>query len=118
MRPQEFAVLHQLSDGVALSQRALGRSLRIHPSNLVAILDRLHADGMVTREADPDDRRRQLVNLSASGRELLAEAEVAVVVVEADLFEPLSATERRRLRGLLTRLAEHSCSAQGEGKRC
>jgi MarR family transcriptional regulator, lower aerobic nicotinate degradation pathway regulator len=118
LRPQEFAVLHQLADGESLSQRGLGRSLRIHPSNLVAVLDRLHSAGLVTREADPTDRRRQLLAISAAGRSLLVEAEVAVAVVESDLFEPLSAAERARLEGILGRLAAHSCSVKGKGKRC
>jgi MarR family transcriptional regulator, lower aerobic nicotinate degradation pathway regulator len=117
LRPQEFAVLHQLSGGEALSQRVLGGALRIHPSNLVAVLDRLQDDRLVERQPDPADRRRQLLTLSARGRARLTKAELAANLVAGELFEPLSAAEQERLGSMLDRLATHCCSP-GHGKRC
>ena len=39
LRAPEFAILHQLYEAGPMSQQALGRSLRIHASNLVALID-------------------------------------------------------------------------------
>ena len=110
MRPAEYAVLHQLEDAGPISQQALGRSLRIHPSNLVALIDDLEAAGHVLRPRDPEDRRRYLLELTPSGRRRLAQAQEAALEAELELLAPLSPTERERLRDLLGRLAGHSCA--------
>ena len=67
MRASEFAILHQLYEAGPISQQALGRALRIHASNLVALIDELEADGSVIRRRDPDDRRRYLLELTDDG---------------------------------------------------
>jgi len=110
MRPAEYAVLHQLEDAGHISQQALGRALRIHPSNLVALIDELEAGGYVLRPRDPDDRRRYLLELTPKGRRRLAEAQEAAMEAELELLAPLNRSERDRLRELLGRLAGHSCA--------
>ncbi len=58
MRAPAYAILNQLYEAGPISQQALGRALRIHASNLVALIDELEAEGCVIRRRDPDDRRR------------------------------------------------------------
>ena len=110
MRPAEYAVLHQLAEAGAISQQALGRALRIHPSNLVGLIDELEGAELVTRRRDPDDRRRYLLELTAKGGRRLGQAEAATMDAERELLAPLTATERARLHELLGRLAGHSCA--------
>ena len=117
MRGHEFAVLHQISEAGRLSQLELGEGLRIHPSNLVGLLDALEADGLIARARDPADRRRRLVELTARGRSRLEAAKRAALDAERDLLEPLSATERAELLAYLRRLAAHSCGARPCGPR-
>ncbi|RYZ67990.1 MAG: MarR family transcriptional regulator [Proteobacteria bacterium] len=52
------------------SAGALATLLRQHPSTLSGILQRLVLRGLVTREDDPNDRRRALFSLTRSGLEL------------------------------------------------
>jgi len=110
MRASEFAILHQLYDAGPISQQALGRALRIHASNLVALIDELEANGSVIRRRDPDDRRRYLLELTDEGVRRLAKAETAAGGAEAEMLAPLTAAERERLRRYLTKLAGHSCA--------
>jgi len=110
MRPAEYAVLHQLAEAGAISQQALGRALRIHPSNLVGLIDELEGAELVTRRRDPDDRRRYLLELTAKGGRRLGQAEAATMDAERELLAPLTAAERARLHELLGRLAGHSCA--------
>lgn len=118
MRPAEYAALHQLEDAGPMSQQSLGRSLRIHPSNLVALIDDLESEGYVLRPRDPTDRRRYLLELTANGRRRLAQAQEAALEAELELLSPLSRAERERLRELLGRLAGHSCAPSDRcGKR-
>ncbi len=115
MRTHEFAVLNHLSESGPLSQQELGRALRINPSNLVGLLDLLEGDGLLVRVRDPHDRRRHLVELTPGGRERLLRAWKAAEAAEADLFSPLSDSEREQLRDMLERLVGHAC---GPRARC
>lgn len=110
MRAPEFAILHQLYDAGPISQQALGRALRIHASNLVALIDELESDGSLIRRRDPDDRRRYLLELTDSGIRRLADADRATRSAEADMLSPLTPAERERLCRYLARLAGHSCA--------
>lgn len=110
MRATGFAILHQLYEAGPISQQALGRALRIHASNLVALIDELEANGSVIRRRDPDDRRRYLLELTDDGVRRLAEAETVAKIAERDMLSPLTGQERERLRSYLTKLAGHSCS--------
>lgn len=110
MRAPEFAVLHLLADAGPISQGALARALRIHPSNLVGLLDGLEHRGLVLRRRDPGDRRRHLLELTETGGRRLAEAERAARAAEREMLAPLTRQERERLRDYLTRLAGHFCA--------
>lgn len=115
LRAPEYAILHQLYEAGPISQQALGRALRIHASNLVALIDELEADGSVIRRRDPDDRRRYLLELTDDGLRRLARAETAARGAEAEMLAPLTAAERERLCAYLEKLAGHSCAP---GDRC
>lgn len=70
-----FDILSQLyraPDNV-LSIGDLGASLLTPSGNISALLDRMEADGLVRRVADPDDRRRYLIRLTKKGLESFAE---------------------------------------------
>ncbi|MGI9020208.1 MAG: MarR family winged helix-turn-helix transcriptional regulator [Solirubrobacterales bacterium] len=109
LRPADFAVLHNLAESEGATQLLLARALRIHPSNLVALLDGLEAGGWLERTRDPADRRRHVVALTPAGAKLLVAARAAAEAAERELLEPLKASERVQLEGLLRRLAAHSC---------
>jgi DNA-binding MarR family transcriptional regulator len=110
MRAPAYAILQQLYEAGPISQQALGRALRIHASNLVALIDELEAGGSVIRRRDPEDRRRYLLELTDDGVRRLAKAETATRSAEANMLAPLTVAERERLQGYLAKLAGHSCA--------
>ena len=119
MHPHEYAVLHALSEEGGFSQAELAATLRVHPSNLVALLDGLEADSLIERRRDPTDRRRQLLELASAGRGRLQQARAAVEEAEQSMLAPLGSSDRRRLHAYLKQLAAHSCAARaGKGGRC
>lgn len=67
--PQRVA-LRVLGRGPGVSAGALARTLRLHPSTVTGILQRLERRGLVRRTADPADRRRSRLELTARGRRL------------------------------------------------
>ena len=101
-----FALLDTLDRGGPASQLDVARRLGVHPSNVVRGLDQMEAAGLTARTRDPHDRRRQLVELTPAGRRKLAQARAIAHTVELELLDELNATERRRLEGLLGRVAE------------
>jgi MarR family transcriptional regulator, lower aerobic nicotinate degradation pathway regulator len=105
-----YAVLAALDEFGPASQAELGRRCGIDPSDMVALMARLTADGVVERGPDPADRRRNLVSITAAGRRRLDELAATVDAAQDALLEPLSAAERRRLTALLARILEHAPS--------
>jgi MarR family 2-MHQ and catechol resistance regulon transcriptional repressor len=99
----QFAVLMTLRrsspDGLTLTE--LARSIFVTNTNITGLVDRLERDGLVERRRDPEDRRAQLVVLTAQGRAKLEGAwERHPVMLEA-AFSGLTERERRKLGGLL-----------------
>jgi DNA-binding MarR family transcriptional regulator len=113
MTGHEFAILHRLEQGGSAHGREISRTLRLHPSNLVALLDQLEMDGLIVRRRDPSDRRRQLIKLTPAGTRRLRNAETAVAEAERELLSPLDAQERRELHSYLERVADHACRPGG-----
>ena len=119
MHPHEYGLLHALAEEDAASQSELAAALRVHPSNLVALVDGLEAEGLVERRRDPADRRRHVVALTTAGRTRVARARRAVEEAEEDLLAPLEAGERVELQRSLERLAARACAARrGGGRGC
>ena len=117
MTGQEFAALHLLLDSGPLAQQQLSEGLRIHPSNLVGLIDALEGEGLVARSRDPADRRRYFVGLTPAGHRRLAQAQKAAIETERELLAPLDEGERSELLSYLRRLAAHSCGMRGCGPR-
>ncbi|KRD37250.1 MarR family transcriptional regulator [Oerskovia sp. Root918] len=99
-----FAVLTTLEEFGPASQAALGRRCGIDRSDMVALVDRLVADGHVERNPDPSDRRRNIITLTATGAKRLDELGAVLAAAQEDLLAPLDDRDRRRLVDLLDRL--------------
>jgi DNA-binding MarR family transcriptional regulator len=103
---QQFIVLKQLQAIGSCSQGELADALGIDYSNLASVTGQLYARGLVERHRDPSDRRRYVVELTAEGRQLLADADKAIDTGEQDMLNPLSGGEREQLWDLLRRMAD------------
>lgn len=105
LRVRSYSVLALASGPTRPSQRDLAETLRLDPSQIVALVDRLEARGVVAREADPDDRRTNVVVATKQGRDLLAAASLSARAAERELHDELSTKDRALLTDLLRRLA-------------
>ncbi len=102
LRPRHYAVLSALADqGELATQHAVGGCLAIDPSTMVAVVDELEDQGLVTRRRDPADRRRYLLALTAKGRRIQAACRSAADRCEAEVLSALDGDERSTLRRLL-----------------
>ena len=107
LRRAHFVVLSALAERGAASQAALGRRLLVDRSEMHALLGELEERGYVARVRDEGDRRRMLVDLTPAGARAVKRLDRQIQGAQDALLEPLSATDRRELERLLTRLVEH-----------
>ncbi|MER5349326.1 MarR family winged helix-turn-helix transcriptional regulator [Kitasatospora sp. NPDC002551] len=107
LRLWDMAVLAVLADFGPHAQRELVRRLRVDPSDMAKVADRLAADGYVERARDTADRRRVVVTVTDAGRALLAELCAEARDVQDEVLAPLSAAERQVLHDLLGRVHAH-----------
>jgi DNA-binding MarR family transcriptional regulator len=100
----QFAALAKLYEVGACSQNQLGRLIYLDAATIKGVVDRLGARGFVSVLADPKDRRRRAVVLSARGREVTEAAIQVAAEITAVTLRPLTAEEQRQVTGLLKRL--------------
>ncbi|MFC7217552.1 MarR family winged helix-turn-helix transcriptional regulator [Streptomyces polyrhachis] len=113
-KPYWYPLLAALAEFGPSSQAELGRRCRIDRSDVVAAVNALVADGCVERTADPVDRRRNVITLTASGRERLGVLDERLAAVQRELLAPLDTSERTQLTDLLWRLLAERTPERGD----
>ena len=103
----QFAVLATLDAFGPSSQAELGRRTDLDRSDMNTIVNALEAEGAVTRSVDPDNRRQNIVALTARGRRRFAHLRGRVNAAQETVLAPLSAAERGELVRLLQVLHDH-----------
>ena len=105
MKMWHHVVLSAVRDLAPVAQADLGRGVRLDPKDLVGILNDLQSAGLVLREPDPADRRKNAVSLTDEGERLLKRCEKVAREANDELLAPLSAAERAQFMSLLIRIA-------------
>jgi DNA-binding MarR family transcriptional regulator len=102
----KLAALHQLSQaGDSLPLGQLAERLACVKSNVTQLVDRLEADGLVVRAADPNDRRSRLAVLTDSGKTAYARGSQIQQQTEREIFGTLTKEETSALHVLLAKIA-------------
>lgn len=99
--PREWAALNCLDEQHSLSQREVADLLGIDRTRMVALVDELEAKGWVQRRPQPDDRRKNIVTLTSTGRGLLQRGSRIVDECEQRFLAALSAVEAEQLKNAL-----------------
>jgi DNA-binding MarR family transcriptional regulator len=101
MRPAWGYVIRALHDE-PLPLARLAEALDVTKQAAQQTVDEMAAAGLVVRRADPDDRRRKLLALTAAGRRVRATA----LAVSADLEAEMGPQRARAMRGALLGMIE------------
>ena len=105
LTPRQFSVLMKVMEDGAVSQNRLGRQTAMDPATMQGVIRRLVERGLVARRADPTDRRRTLLSLTAAGRALVEGGLGARGIrVTAKTLAPLRPGERATFLRLLKKL--------------
>jgi DNA-binding MarR family transcriptional regulator len=102
---RQLAVLSVLATEYPLSQLEAAGRLGIDRTTMVALIDALEAKDLVERHRSAQDRRRNTVQLTSAGRDLLRRAEHAREEMERRFLAPLSPLQADHLVRALQTLA-------------
>lgn len=103
---QAHVILYLSCCGGSLSQLELGRHLRVKPSTVNGIVDRMVERGLVERSADASDARRRRVALTQGGLMQLERCRQELLETERLMEKNLSPDELAQLHGLLSRVIQ------------
>jgi DNA-binding MarR family transcriptional regulator len=101
---RELAVLLVLADCEPASQQQAAQRLGIDRTTMVALLDALEDKGLVVRHPHPEDRRKNVVELTAPGRDTLRDATQAGDDAERRFLAPLTEAAGQQLKAALRKL--------------
>jgi DNA-binding MarR family transcriptional regulator len=103
----KLTALRRLAEaGGSLPLGQLAERLSCVKSNVTQLVDRLEADGLVSRTADTADRRSRLAVLTDAGRQAHARGAKVFEVAEQELFGALTAEESVQLHALLGKISQ------------
>jgi DNA-binding MarR family transcriptional regulator len=107
LTPKQFVTLEFVSNNPEIPQKDIAHHVGTSPPMMVNILDELTKRKLVRRVRSQDDRRRQFVQVTEKGAELLEEVKRRAFEVE-DIFAEetgLTQDEYQTLRKLLKKVA-------------
>jgi MarR family transcriptional regulator, lower aerobic nicotinate degradation pathway regulator len=101
----QFATLARLLHNGPCSQNDLGRSVALDSASIVGVVSRLKARKLVSVNKDKLDRRRAVIDLTATGRSIVKKAIAKGIIANELTLAALTADERRSLIDLLAKVA-------------
>ena len=105
LRGYHYRLLAALDEWGPASQAALGRGTGIDRSDVTAALVDLEERGLVRRDVNQADRRRNIVSITPAGASRLETLDVVLDEIQERLLAPLSEDERRQFLALMRRIA-------------
>ena len=101
---REAAVLRAIDNPHPLAQVEIARRMGIDRTTMVALIDDLQERGLVRRRQDPEDRRKNVVELTDAGKDITRLATQAGKQAEQSFLSPLSADEAEQFKKILRAL--------------
>lgn len=105
LRVRQYAVLSLTCGSISPTQRDLADFLELDPSQIVAVVDKLQALGLVERAQDVRDRRVNILQATPKGRKVYVSARAAIAAAREESLSNLTPDERETLTRLLLKVA-------------
>ena len=104
---QTHVLLYLQQHGGRVPQHELAEFLRVKPSTVNGVLDRMEEKGLVRRSVSGSDARRRLITLTEKGAEQQALFQQSFLDVEAAMVRGFTQEERENLCALLDRVIQN-----------
>lgn len=115
LTPHHYGMLMTLHEHGASGQQRLSELIGIDPRNAVPVVDALAERGLLVREVDPTDRRRRVLTLTESGRDMVHELTETGAEIEADFLRALDPADQKELHRMLLTLLASSTQSDADG---
>ncbi|WP_442782813.1 MarR family winged helix-turn-helix transcriptional regulator [Collimonas fungivorans] len=112
----QLPVLVALKKSGALSQAELARLAQVEQPSMAQLLNRMERDGLVQRVPNPDDKRSQLVSLTAGASERMPKGKAVMDAASRQALAGFTEEERDQLMALLLRVNANLDRAVGESE--
>ena len=109
----QWIVLKTVGDEPELSQRQLADRVLVTGSTLTHHLDRMEADGFISRTRDASDRRITRIALTTAGKQRRAELDAVVGGHDGHVAGVLTPADTAKLNRLLRDLYERLLDPEG-----
>jgi DNA-binding MarR family transcriptional regulator len=116
LTPKSFGSLVLIAEHGPLSQAAVGETLGIDRTTMVAVVDELERAGYVERGRNVADRRVHSLQATTAGSAALVAAEPIARDTHDKLLGDLTEEEREQLHALLTRIVARTDRAPSAGR--
>ena len=103
-------VLVHLEKSEGASQAKLAELTGMEPMTMVRILDRMEADSLLERRADPADRRARRLFLTKKAYPLLEEIWRLAEMTRAEMFAGINKADRETFLRVLQRVHDNVCA--------
>jgi DNA-binding MarR family transcriptional regulator len=87
-----------------LSQAQLSDMMLVNRANITSLIDRMEKAGLVTRTAEPDDRRYNIVKMTAKGKKIFAKVEPSYLEQVRKIMASLDTPELKKLMTMLEKV--------------
>jgi DNA-binding MarR family transcriptional regulator len=104
MTGRHWGCLTVIAQEGPMTQQRLGKWMGVDRTTIVAVVDRLEAEGFVERRRDPADRRAYALQVTPEGEAWLKRSGKVILELEDEYLGSLSAAERAKLVELLQRV--------------
>ena len=108
----QFPVLVALKDGARLTQKELALLANVEQPSMAQLLTRMERDGLIRREADPNDGRSSLISLTDTATSLLSPVRAILSQGNREALAGFNDSEIEQLVALLHRVIANV----GDGK--
>lgn len=100
-------LLHHQGGDQGLSQAQISDMMLVNRANVTSLIDRMEKADLVVRTAVPEDRRTNIIKLTAKGVKVMAEAEPHYANLVKTTMSPLTETEQKQIVAMLERVREN-----------
>jgi MarR family transcriptional regulator for hemolysin len=107
-------VLIRLENNEGASQARLAELTDVDAMTMVRILDRMEAEGLLERRADPTDRRARCLYLTAKAKPLLDEIWRLGDLTRSEVFEGIRKPELHAFMDMLERMDDNLKKLEGK----
>ncbi len=111
----DFRVLEVLLHKGGMPVNEIGPKVFLTPGSISVAVDRLHRQGLVSRDEDRNDRRVRQVALTPKGRALITEVFAGHAAEMNELAAGLSGKDRRRMVDCLKVLGKRAAAESAKG---